>query len=131
MERIVKTRSFQDQEREYWIQAEVLVCGRDICIVISGGDQPHIGAVALAFVAESHSHHQRWSATPSVIAVPGHKEYQLALAAAEQLSKILKRTVVVSVGIHIDGISPELINKVEVEVQLLVADLAESIPELE
>ncbi len=128
MERIIKTRSFQDQEREYRIQAEVLVCGRDICIVISGGDQPHIGAVALAVVAESPSHPQKWSATPSVIAVPGHKEYHLALAAAEHLSKTLERTVVVSVGIHIDGITPELINKVEVEVQLLVADLAESIP---
>ena len=131
MERIVKTRSFQDQDREYQIQADVLFCGRDICIVISGGDKPHIGAVALAFLAESPSPQQRLSATPSVIAVPGHKEYHLALAAAEQLSKTLKRTVVVTMGIHIDGITPELINKVEVEVQLLVADLAESIPILE
>jgi len=131
VERIVKTRSFQDQDKEYQIQADVLFCGRDICIVISGGDQPHIGAVALALVAESPSHPRRWSATPSVIAVPGHKEYHLALSAAEHLSKTLERTVVVSLGIHIDGISPKLIKKVEDEVQLLVADLAESIPKLE
>jgi hypothetical protein len=131
VEKIIKTRSFQDQDREYRIQAEVLVCGRDICILISGGDQPHIGAVALAFVTESPSRPRKWSATPSVIAVPGHKEYHLALAAAEQLSKTLEKTVVVSVGIHIDGITPELVNKVKLEVQLLVADLAESILKLE
>ncbi len=127
MERIIKTRTIQDQGREYRIQAEVLFSGRDICVVICGGDRPHIGAVALGSMAESPNDPQRRSATPSVIAVPGHKEYHLALAAAEQLSKALDRTVVVSVGIHIDGITPGLINKVEEEFHFLVADLVEAI----
>lgn len=127
MERIIKTRTIQDQGREYRIQAEVLSSGRDICVVICGGDRPHIGAVALGSMAESPNDPRRRSATPSVIAVPGHKEYYLALAGAEQLSKALDRTVVVSVGIHIDGITPELINKVEEEFHSLVADLVKAI----
>ena len=127
MERIIKTRAFQDQDREFRIQAEVLSSGRDLIIVICGGDQPHIGAVALATMNKSPHDPLRRSATPSVIAVPGHKEYHLALAAAEQLAKALERTVVVTVGIHIDGITPQLINKVEDEFHSLVADLVDAI----
>ena len=127
MERIIRTRTFQDQDRVYEIQAEVLVSGRDICVVISGGDRPHIGAVALASLAESPNDPQRQSATPSVLTVPGHKEYHLALAAAEGLCKTLERTVAVSVGIHIDDITPEMIDKVEEDFHFLVADLADFI----
>jgi len=46
------------------------------------------------------------------------------------LSKALDRTVVVSVGIHIEGITPELITKVEEEFHLLVADLVDAIPNI-
>lgn len=127
MEQIIKTRSFQGQASEYQIQAEVIASGSDLCVVISGGDRPHIGAVALASLTESPNHTQRQSVTPSVITVPGHKEYHLALMAAEQISKALKKTVVVSVGIHIEKITLELITKVEEEFQILVSDLVESL----
>lgn len=129
MERINKTRTIRDQNREYLIRAEVLASGQDIHVVISGGDRPHIGAVALASVAESPNDHRKRSATPSVLTVPGHKEYQLALVGAEKLSKALERTVAVSVGIHIDDITPGLINKVEEEFYSLIADLVDAILE--
>jgi hypothetical protein len=125
-ERLVnKTRSFQYQEREYSLRAEVVPCGSDTCIVITGGDQPHIGAAALGVVTGSAAHPGKSAVTSSVLSVPGHKEGQLALEAAERLSKVLESTVVVTVGIHIDGITPELIELVREEFNLLVADLSQ------
>lgn len=127
MNRMVRTRSFTFQDKEYQVQAEVLVCGEDLCVVFGGGGQPHIGAVALATPTESANNPGKQTITPSVIARPGHKEYQLALEAAELLSRALERSVAVTVGIHIDGITPELINKIVEEFHNLVADLAEVI----
>lgn len=120
-----KSRSFQYQGREYHLQAEVVSCGEDLCVLISGGDRPHIGAAALAAVTESAHHPGKFAATPSVLSVPGHKEHQLALDAAERLSKALARTVVVTAGIHIEGITPGLIEQVVEEFNGLVAELAE------
>jgi gallate decarboxylase subunit D len=126
---MIKTRSFLFEGREYQLQAEVISCGEDLCIVFSGGDQPHIGASALGVWTSSPNNPEKRTATPSVIAVPGHKESQLALAAAEMLSKSLERTVAVTVGIHIEGITPELIDRVVEEFHVFVADLSVSLIE--
>jgi len=124
---VIETRSFRYQDRDYRLQAEIVSCGKDLCILVSGGDRPHIGAAALGVWTCGAFNSEKNTATSSVISVPGHKEGQLALEAAEQLSKILKRTVVVTVGIHIKGISPELIDKVVEEFHGLVADLSETL----
>ncbi len=126
---MIKTRSFLFEGREYRLQAEVVSCGEDLCVLFSGGDQPHIGAAALGVWTSSPNNPEKRTATPSVIAVPGHKESQLALAAAEMLSKSLERTVAVTVGIHIEGITPELIDRVVEEFQAFVADLSISLLE--
>lgn len=121
---MIKARSFQYEGREYQLQAEVIPCGEDLCIVFSGGDRPHIGAAALAVVTGSGNHPEKTTVTPTVLSVPGHKEYQLALDAAERLAKDLACTVVVTVGIHIEGITPELIDRVVEEFNGLVVDLS-------
>lgn len=129
MDRIVSARSFQDQGREYQLQAEGIFSGRDLLVLVNGGDKPHIGAVALASMVESPNIPQKQTTTPSVISAPGHKEYRLALAGAEKLSRALERTVAVAVGIHIDDITAGLIGKVEEEFNFLISDLVESILE--
>ncbi len=126
---MIRTRSFRYQEKEYQLQAEVVACGEDLCVMISGGDRPHIGAVALAALTPSARDPGKRTATPSVIAVPGHKEHHLALEASEKLAKDLERTVVVTVGIHIDGITPDLIDRVVEEFHKLVADLSAAVLE--
>jgi hypothetical protein len=127
---LIETRSFQYQGREYQLQAEVVSCGEDLCVLVSGGDRPHIGAAALGVWTSAANDPDRQTATPSVISVPGHKEGPLALAAAEKFSKTLERTVAVTVGIHIEDITPELISRVEEEFHLLVADLSEILLEI-
>lgn len=127
---MIKTRSFQYQDREYRLQAEIVPCGEDLCILFSGGDRPHIGVVALGAFTGSANHPAKKSVSPSLISVPGHKEGHLALSAVETLSKALKRTVVVTVGIHIEGISTDLIARVVEEFNTLVEDLSEFLIEM-
>lgn len=122
-----KTRCFHYQDREYHLRADIHPCGEDYCILISGGDRPHIGAAALGVAAGSANHPEKITATPSVLSVPGHKEHLLALDAAERLSKTLATTVVVTVGIHIKDITPGLIDQVVEEFNGLIDDLAEAL----
>lgn len=128
---MIESRTFRYQDKEYRLQAEVVFCGEDLCILFSGGDRPHIGAAALGMWTGSANDPVRGTATASLMAVPGHKEGPLALAAAETLSRILERTVAVTVGIHIEGITPDLITRVEEEFQILVADLSEILLEIQ
>lgn len=75
--------------------------GNDICVLIYGGDVPHIGAVALAHRSEVAHQLNRKTTTVSVMTLPGHKEDVLAKNIAVNLSKLLEKNVIVSCGIHI------------------------------
>ena len=82
-------------------------------LVVGGGTRPHIGSVAVAISHASLKDPNKLTASASVIAVPGHKEDQLAREAALKLSRMLKTTVAVSVGLHVDNATPQ-------EIELLV-----------
>lgn len=83
---------------------EALVLGEDYCVAITGGDRPHVGAAALG--TPYHKPEGGWSACASVFALPTHKEDGLAQKAAQALAKRLRRTVLVSCGIHVDNLAP-------------------------
>lgn len=87
------------------IEAIDVPMGEDHCVVISGGDRPHLGAVALAQSRPSLRDPATVSASTSVLALLGHKEDILAHRAAERLASALNRNVVVCCGIHVDRIS--------------------------
>ncbi len=74
--------------------------GPDLQILISGGEKPHIGAVAVASLTPLAHQPDRMTVSISVIALPGHKEDQMAREAAQRLAKGTGKTVVVSCGIH-------------------------------
>jgi hypothetical protein len=68
--------------------------GRDLCVTLSGGDRPHIGAVALA-----------GPRTPaSALNLPRHREGDLARQMAEQLSAEFGIAVCIACGVHLDAI---------------------------
>ncbi|MCL2141840.1 MAG: hypothetical protein FWH46_03040 [Methanimicrococcus sp.] len=81
--------------------------GSDLFVTLTGG-QAHIGAAALG-TYDSVSHHT----TVSVLCAPGHKEEQIALFGARSFSKALQKTVLFSVGIHLDQITSEEIQSIE------------------
>lgn len=118
----------QTREREYNLEASIQRIGRDLLVAIWGGEKPHIGAVAVAQPRPSLRDPQSTSATASVFCLVGHKEDELAKAASEILSSVLNTTVVVTAGIHWDDLSPEGIQTVvrnsEILIDLILERLA-------
>ena len=80
--------------------------GEDYLLTLTGGRE-HVGAVAIGLFDEKS---QR--ASSSVITMPGHREEQLALQGARQVSRATRKTSVFVVGIHQDNISPEEIRDI-------------------
>ena len=114
-------------EGEYDLAASVRQIGQDFLVAIWGGEKPHIGAVAMAQPRPSLKDPEVTSSTASVFAYVGHKEEELAKAAAEILSATLKTNVVVSAGIHWDNLPPEGIQRVIENSNILVEMILEKI----
>ena len=124
------TREFtvQTEEEAYNLSASVRLIGEDVLVAIWGGEKPHIGAVAVAQPRPSLRDPAVTSSSASVICLVGHKEDELAKAAAEILAAVLKTRVVVTAGIHWDNLAPEAIQHVvrnsEVLVEMILTHLA-------
>jgi hypothetical protein len=109
----------------YDLTASVRIIGSDLLIAIWGGEKPHIGAVAVAQPRPSLKDPAVTSSSASVICLVGHKEDELAKAAAEILAAALKTQVVVTAGIHWDNLTPEAIQRVVRNSQILVDRILE------
>lgn len=79
--------------------------GQDILVSVWGGTRPHIGAVGVAIPRPSLKNPKKWSATSSNFTFIGHKEDTLVKMMSERLAARLRRNVVVTAGIHWDGIT--------------------------
>jgi len=115
-------------KKEYNLEAAVRSIGEDLLVAIWGGERPHIGAVAIAQPRQSLQDPDRISSTASVFCLLGHKEDNLAKAAAEILAAALDTTVVVTAGIHWDNLDAAGIRKVlqnsEVLIDLILQETA-------
>ncbi len=89
------------------VEAEAVWIGRDLLVWIWGGERPHIGAIAAAQPRPSLRDPTRTSATASVLTFLGHKEDGVVKMASERLAAALGTHVVVTAGIHWDGLSTE------------------------
>ena len=78
--------------------------GDDLVLMLTGGNKPHVGAVALAIPYKQTS-------SASLLSVYGHKDGEIAKPLAEKVSKEIKKTVIVIVGIHLDNATNEDIQK--------------------
>ena len=101
--------------------------GNDLHLAISGGDRPHIGAVALGSSHPSLKTPAVADVTTSVLAVTGHKEDLLARNAAQRIASGSGCTTCVSCGIHLDKISEAEIRLVQTLVEDLVEEFLASI----
>jgi len=75
--------------------------GTGLVVIISGGESPHVGSVAVAVPRPSLRDAALTSATASVITVVGHKDDELSKPIAEFLAARLHRIVVVVAGVHL------------------------------
>ena len=90
--------------------------GNDYLLTLTGGRE-HIGAVAIGIFDEKS---QR--ASSSVVTMPGHREEQLALEGARQVSRATKKATVFIAGIHQDSINPEEIKNIVSASRSMVED---------
>jgi hypothetical protein len=87
------------------LEAVCVSAGADLVVTVGGGERPHVGAAALALSLPRLKDPSRLTESSSLLAVPGHKEEDLARDGARRLARALARSVVVTVGIHDDRIS--------------------------
>ena len=116
---MLKARFFTAGAVPYKVSAEVRLIGADLLVVITGGDKPHIGSVAVAMPRPSLQNRRVISATSSVYNMPGHKDQVIAQRVSEVLSSKLNCTVAVMAGFHSDGISEKGIKKVIENAEIL------------
>lgn len=90
--------------------------GEDYLLTLTGG-QEHVGAVGVG-----HFDEKSQRASSSVLTMPGHREEQLALQGAREVSKATQKTAVFVVGIHQDNISPAEIQDVVSAAKEMVED---------
>lgn len=109
------------------IDLKAIFMGEDLCVTITGGEVPHLGAVAVGIPRESHLNNGMLSSTVSVITLIGHKEDEIVKPAADMLAKELNRNVVVSCGIHIDDIDKTKIDYIVEKTNEILYELIEII----
>jgi len=103
----IERTSVRTSAKTYVIKAEAVRLGADVLVYIWGGEKPHIGAVAAAQPRPSLADPNKTSATASVLTYVGHKEDQVAREAALALAARLNANVVVTAGIHWDGLAAD------------------------
>jgi len=106
------------------IEARAVQIGADVLVYIWGGERPHIGAVAAAQPRPSLADEKKRSATCSVLTYLGHKEDEIVKLVAEQLSAILDTHVVVTAGIHWDGLDQNEIKTIGTGITEIIDQLA-------
>lgn len=97
----------------YEVRAEVCQIGEDVVVLVSGGEKPHVGAVAVGIPRPSLEDPDVVSSTASVFALVGHKEDDVAKIIARKMSALLNKNTVVTVGIHVDNINAEGIKLIQ------------------
>lgn len=81
---------------EYQISAHGQYIGHDLHVVITGGEQPHVGAVAVGMPDTT----QDDGVQVALITVPGHREDVVVEKVARRLARQLGITVLVAAGMH-------------------------------
>lgn len=101
--------------------------GKDLNVSLYGGDEAHIGAVALAVPHPGLRDKEKVDASVSLLAVTGHKEDGLARNVSYTLAISFNCTVSVACGIHLENATLQ-----EIEDVLKVSDqlLEQAINEL-
>ena len=111
--------------RELTLQVQLV--GRDIQVLCSGGDRPHIGAVSLA---SPYLRDGVVRSSVSTLTVLTHREDMLSRQLADLFCRHFCVTVAASCGVHFDEISPELISQIQDEVMTMADELVSRLQDL-
>lgn len=121
----MQVQTFAFGKDNFLIEAAFITVGDDYVVIFGGGEKQHIGAVAIGCPRPSLKKDGSYSSSASVMCLLGHKEDMLARMAALELSKAFRHNVVVTVGIHIDNVSPNTIGVIESHFKFLLEQIVE------
>jgi len=97
--------------------------GDDLCLVLSGGDKPHVGATTLSQPRPSLLDSRERRATTSVLALVGHKEDELFRRIGERAAAEIGGSVVVCGGIHVDNASMDVVGDICAKAEEMLTEL--------
>ena len=100
----MQTVTLSEGDKPYTVTACVVLCGKDIAVVIGGGEASHIGAAALASPRPS---------LKNTLCRLGHKDDLPAREAALRLASKFNTNVAVTAGLHIDDADSDDIAKLQ------------------
>lgn len=101
--------------------------GGDVVAQVTGGQAPHVGAVALAVPCTETAEGVACSA--SVLCAPGHRDDIPARSIALRLCKALQCNVSLTVGIHLDNASADDIHALLRNAESAAEGLAKALKE--
>jgi len=84
------------------IKLNAVEMGEDLCVIVTGGDKPHLGAVTVGSK----------QAEANTFCFPHHKEDAVTKLLYSLITESFDKNVVVCCGIHIDNITKEEIASV-------------------
>jgi gallate decarboxylase subunit D len=103
--RLPSPLSIVQGEIPHQVECLAVPCGKDLVVVVCGGNAYHLGAVAVAHALPSLKDPSVSTSSASVITIPGHKEDEIARKAALQISRQMNCAVTLTAGLHIDRAS--------------------------
>lgn len=121
---------FSSETGGYNIRVMAIFLGDDLLVTCTGGEKPHIGAVAVAHPSPSFDDPEKPGASANIICLSGHREDELARSASLKLCRALGCTVTVVAGMHWAVIDRQGIEQVVANVESLIEQLLTALAEL-
>lgn len=116
-----KTIKFRSKNIDF----RLIEIGNEMIFIVSGGDYPHIGAVAVGIPRPSLKIPNQLSSTISTYVFIGHKDDIIANKIAHEISRKMNKKVVVIAGIHFNHLSERDIKLVVKKSEVICRELIE------
>lgn len=116
-----KTIKFRSKNIDF----RLIEIGNEMIFIVSGGDYPHIGAVAVGIPRPSLKIPNQLSSTISTYVFIGHKDDIIANKIAHEISRKMNKKVVVIAGIHFHHLSERDIKLVVKKSEVICRELIE------
>jgi hypothetical protein len=123
----METKEFSVSEQGISLKALAVLAGEDLCVILTGGELPHIGSVSVGIPRPSLRDSSAASATVSTFNFIAHKDGIVGDRLAHRLAAALNKNVVVTCGIHMDNICPQGIGTVEKLAEQLTRDMLQGL----
>ena len=121
---------FSSETGGYNVKITASFLGDDLLVTCTGGEKPHIGAVAVAHPSPSFDDPEKQDASANIICLSGHREDELARSASLKLCRVLGCTVTVVAGMHWAVIDRKGIGQVVANVESLIEQLLAALAEV-